>query len=45
MFLVRKFRNYQLDSKFEIQTDYNLLAHIRNQKDTHGRSARWFEEF
>ena len=38
---IKHFRTYLEGSPFTVQTDHNLLTHLGNLKDSHGRLAGW----
>ena len=45
VFALKKFRHYLLCEKFKLFMDHDALKYVINNRDTHGRIARWISIF
>ena len=45
VFALKKFRHYLLCQKFKLFTDHEALKYVINDRDPHGRIARWISIF
>ena len=45
VFALKKFRHYLLCQNFKLFTDHEALKYVINNRDPHGRIARWISIF